>query len=147
MAAIAMTTTTRTTTTTPPTTETRVTTPTTSDHAAADHGAAERLDAADYDDHGAADDTPDYKVRHDDDPERVDAADAADYGGDDRLLMEAAVDDRLLLDDPAVHESASSDSVRRMKRGRGFQARARRDGPWIPPDLRRFGQPVFLAGG
>lgn len=113
------------------------------DHDAADHGAAERLDAADYDDHGAADDTPDYEVRHDDDPERVDAADAADYGGDDHLLMEAAVDDRLLLDDPAVHESASSDSVRRMKRGRGFQARARRDGPWIPPDLRRFGQPVF----
>ena len=108
--------------------------------AAEDHAAAERLDAADYDDHGAAHDTQDYEVRHDDGPERVDAADAADYGGDRRFLMEAADE---VLDDPAVHESASSERIRRMKGGRRVQARDRRTGRWIPPDIRRFGQPVF----
>ena len=86
-----------------------------------------------------------YDDAADDDAEHLDAADDDDRYEDDTDVLTGAVDEPVneVLDDPAVNESASYQRIRRMKRSRRLQARARREGKWIPPDLTRFGSPVF----
>ena len=86
-------------------------------------------DAADDDDHGYEDDTDVL----------------TDEPVDDRSLLTGAVDEPVheVLDDPTVDESASYERIRRLKGSRRWQAWDRRKGAWIPPDLRKYGQPVF----
>lgn len=111
-------------------------------------------DTADYGDEPAA---QDHEARYDDDPERLDGAGHAGYGAErdtgvsreesasDRRFLTEAVHEALTeaLGDPAVNESAADERIGRMKGTRRFQARARRQGGWVPPDLRRYGLPCF----
>ena len=93
-----------------------------------DDVAAERLDAADYD---AAD-----AYGYEDDADLL----TDEPVGDERLLT-AAVDEPVsdMVDDPAVHESPAYERIRRIRRRAG----GRRKNNWIPPDLRKYGPPVF----
>ena len=98
-------------------------------------------DAAYEDDEG---DAADY-----DDADHADHA-AADYDnaglltdepvGDEGLLT-AAVDEPVsdMVDDPAANESPDYERFRRMRR-RTWDLRKK---SWVPPDLRRYRQPVF----
>ena|GEM_PF-2972346 len=99
--------------------------------AADDADDAGYLDAADYEDYedyvddSVEDDAPDW------DDESV---------GDSRFLtgpMDEPVDD--VVEDPSVNESLAYERIRRIRRRAG----GRRRKNWIPPDLRRFGSPVF----
>ena len=69
----------------------------------------------------------------------------AEEFGDDKRFLTGAVDEPVndLLDEPAVGESTGYARIRRLKGSQRGGAWARRQGDWIPPDLRRFGSPVF----
>lgn len=60
-------------------------------------------------------------------------------------VLDEPVDE--LLDDPSVNESAAYQRIRRLKGSRGWKARDRREGHWIPPDLTGYGLPVFWPVG
>ena len=68
-----------------------------------------------------------------------------DESVDDGRFLTGAMDEPVneAVDDPTVNESPAYQRIRRMKGSRRGQARARRQKDWIPPDLRRFGSPVF----
>ena len=99
----------------------------------------------------------DYNDTTDEEAEYPDAADHEDYGtGQDTVdlttesvsdasFLTGAVDEPVhdAADEPAVGESVSYERIRRMKGSRRWQAWDRRKGRWIPPDLRRYGSPVF----
>ena len=103
-----------------------------------DYNDADEDNESDYD-HGSDDgDQSDY--RHED------AADVlTDEPVDDRRLLTGAVDEPVhdLLYDLTVDESAAYERIGRMKGSWRGRARARRQGPWILPDLRGFGPPVY----
>ncbi len=88
-------------------------------------------DAADYDDH---DDHDDYGYEDDTD---LLTDEPVGYEG----LLTGAVDEPVddVVEDPSVNESPAYERIRRIRRRAG----ARRRKNWIPPDLRRFGSPVF----
>ena len=94
-----------------------------------DDAAAESLDAVDYTDHDA-----DHGAKDDAD------VSAEKFAGDARFLTEEVHE---VLDDPAVDESAADERILRMKNSRRGQLWARRKREWQPPDLRRYGPPVF----
>ena len=68
---------------------------------------------------------------------------------DDNLVLTGALDETVneVLDDSSLNESAAYLRIRRLKGSRGWKARDRREGHWIPPDLTGYGPPVFWPVG
>ncbi len=104
-----------------------------------EHDDVEDLDAADYEDY------EDY----DDDSVENDAPDWDDEPVGDRRFLTGAVDEPVddVVEDPAANESPAYERIRRLKGSRRWRARNRRQGNWIPPDLREYGSPVFWPVG